>query len=431
MNDVFSIKEFSFPESFLFGSAVAGHQVEGDNIHSDYYAREMEKLKLDPNTTPSGKACNHYQMYKEDVNILKTLGHKVFRFSLEWARIEPNEGEFSAEAIRHYLDVMQELKTNGIQIFLTLVHFTVPEWFSKKGGFLKEDNFVYFLRFVEKVAPIYAPYVDFWCIFNEINAGLTESAFLKKFNCTRLHAKAYHIIKCFSDKPISTAHAYLGYFPKRLCDPFDNAILQYADAFSNEFFFHAMRTGELVMAGIDGIYDKEIKGTVDFWSINSYDRKMRDARRPSMRGTRYSMTYTPLINEPYYQDEFYPELFIHALTRLRDKPIFISENGCAADNDDFRIVYIAEYLAAINEAMTMGVEVMGYLYWSLLDNYEWGSFKPRYGLVDVDREHGFKRTIKPSGYFLREIIKSGKYTPELLKKYLNELPRVEYDPGEV
>lgn len=431
MNDVFSIKDFSFPDNFLFGSAVAGHQVEGDNIHSDYYAREMENLKRDPSSVPSGKACDHYRMYKEDVAILKALGHKVFRFSLEWARIEPSEGEFSAEAIEHYLDVMRELKANEIKVFLTLVHFTVPEWFSKKGGFLKEENFVYFLRFVERVVPIYAPYVDFWCIFNEINAGLTENAFRKKFNCTRLHAKAYHIIKGFSDKPISTAHAYLGYFPKRLCDPFDNAILQYADAFSNEFFFHAMRTGELVMAGIDGIYDKEIKGTVDFWSINSYDRKMRDARRPSMRGTRYSMTHTPLINEPYYQDEFYPELFIHALTRLRDKPIFISENGCAADNDDFRIVYLAEYLAAINEAMGMGVEVMGYLYWSLLDNYEWGSFKPRYGLVDVDRENGFKRTIKPSGYFLREIIESGKYTPALLGKYLKELPRVEYDPGEV
>lgn len=431
MNDVFSIKGFSFPDNFLFGSAVAGHQVEGDNIHSDYYAREMENLARDPSSVPSGKACDHYRMYKEDVAILKTLGHKVFRFSLEWARIEPSEGEFSAEAIEHYLDVMRELKASEIKVFLTLVHFTVPEWFSKKGGFLKEENFVYFLRFVERVVPIYAPYVDFWCIFNEINAGLTENAFRKKFNCTRLHAKAYHIIKGFSDKPISTAHAYLGYFPKRLCDPFDNAILQYADAFSNEFFFHAMRTGELVMAGIDGIYDKDIKGTVDFWAINSYDRKMRDARRPSMRGTRYPMTHTPLINEPYYQDEFYPELFIHALTRLRDKPIFISENGCAADNDDFRIVYLAEYLAAINEAMGMGVEVMGYLYWSLLDNYEWGSFKPRYGLVDVDRDNGFKRTIKPSGYFLREIIESGKYTPALLRKYLKELPRVEYDPGEV
>jgi beta-glucosidase len=207
VNDVFSIKGFSFPDNFLFGSAVAGHQVEGDNIHSDYYAREMENLARDPSSVPSGKACDHYRMYKEDVAILKTLGHKVFRFSLEWARIEPSEGEFSVEAIEHYLDVMRELKASEIKVFLTLVHFTVPEWFSKKGGFLKEENFVYFLRFVERVVPIYAPYVDFWCIFNEINAGLTENAFRKKFNCTRLHAKAYHIIKGFSDKPISTAHA--------------------------------------------------------------------------------------------------------------------------------------------------------------------------------------------------------------------------------
>lgn len=430
MNDVFSIKPFSFPSDFLFGSAVAGHQVEGDNIHSSHYARELEKLAKDPNTVLSGKACNHYEMYGEDIEILKTLEHQVFRFSIEWARIEPSEGEFCKEALDHYLDVLTKLKENGIKVFLTLVHFTVPQWFRARGDFQKEENFSYFWRYVEYIVPKVAPFVDYWCIFNEINAGLDERAFRKKFNCTRCHARAYHIIKQYSDKPISTAHAYLGYFPKRMNDPFDQAIGQYADAFCNEFFFHAMRTGELVMAGIEGIYDKEIKGTVDFWSINSYDRKMRDARRPSMRGTRYPMTYTPMIDEAYYQDEFFPELFIHALTRLRDKPVFISENGCPADNDDFRLVYITEHLAAIHEAMKMGVEVQGYLYWSLLDNYEWGSFKPRYGLVDVDRENGFKRTIKPSGYFLRDIIREGGYRPELLKKYLEQLPRVEYDPGQ-
>ncbi len=431
MNDVFSIKEFSFPEGFLFGSAVAGHQVEGDNIHSSHYVKELAKKEKDPNAVLSGKACNHYEMYREDIDILAELGHQVFRFSIEWARIEPTEGEFCAEAVEHYLDVLRTLKQKGIKVFLTLVHFTTPAWFYRKGGFEKEENLAAFYRYVEYIAPIVAPYVDYWCIFNEFNSGLDAKSFAKKFNCTRAHAKAYHIIKAISDKPISTAHAYLGYFPKRMTDPFDNALMQYADAFCNEFFFHAMRTGELVMAGIEGIYDPEIKNTVDFWSINSYDRKMRDARRPSGRGKRYAATFAPMINEPYYQDEFYPELFVHALTRLRDKPIFISENGCPADDDRFRLVYITEYLSAIHEAMQMGVEVWGYLYWSLMDNYEWGSFKPRYGLVDVDREHGFKRTVKPSGYFLREIIEAGGYRPEMLRKYLTELPRVVYDPGEV
>ncbi len=431
MNDIFSIKSFSFPREFLFGSAVAGHQVEGDNIHSSHYAKEMAKLEKNPAAVLSGKACNHYEMYREDIEILKDLGHQVFRLSLEWARIEPTEGEFCEQAIAHYLDVLRTLKENGIKVFLTLVHFTTPAWFWKKGEFEKEENFNCFWRYVEHVAPLVAPFVDYWCIFNEINGGLSESSFRKKFNCTRCHARAYHIIKQYSDKPISTAHAYLGYFPKRMSDPFDNALLQYADAFCNEFFFHAMRTGELVMAGIDGIYDKEIKGTVDFWSINSYDRKMRDARRPSGRGTRYASTFTPMIDEAYYQDEFFPELFVHALTRLRDKPVFISENGCPADDDRFRIAYITEYLASVHEAMQMGVEVWGYLYWSLLDNYEWGSFKPRYGLVDVDRENGFKRTVKPSGYFLREIIAEHGYRPEMLEKYLKELPRVTYDPGQV
>ena len=431
MNDVFSIKGFSFPKDFLFGSAVAGHQVEGDNIHSSHYLKELARKEKNPNAVISGKACNHYEMYKEDIELLKTLGHQVFRFSLEWARIEPVEGEYCTEAIEHYLDVLRTLKEKGIKVFLTLVHFTTPAWFYRKGGFEKEENLSDFYRYVEYIAPIVAPYVDFWCIFNEFNGGLDAAHFRKKFNCTRAHAKAYHIIKAISDKPISTAHAYLGYFPKRMNDPFDNALMKYADAFCNEFFFHAMRTGELVMSGIEGIYDPEIKNTVDFWAINSYDRKMRDARVPSGRGKRYAATYAPVIDEAYYQDEFYPELFVHALTRLRDKPIFISENGCPSDDDDFRLVYITEYLSAIHEAMQMGVEVQGYLYWSLLDNYEWSSFKPRYGLVDVDRENGFKRTVKPSGYFLREIIEAKEYRPEMLRKYLTKLPRVVYDPGEV
>lgn len=116
---------------------------------------------------------------------------------------------------------------------------------------------------------------------------------------------------------------------------------------------------------------------------------------------------------------------IHNLTRLMDKPVYITENGCSCDNDDFRIVYLTEYLCALNEAIKAGVDVRGYLYWSLLDNYEWWTFIPRFGLVSVDKENNFKRIPKPSAYFYREIIENNGFKPEMLKKYLKEMPRVD------
>lgn len=431
MNDIFSLKEFSFPENFLWGSATAGHQIEGDNIHSGHWAYEQQMLKNNPDYEVSGKACNSYEMYEEDVKLLKELGHKVYRMSLEWARIEPTEGVFNQEAINHYIKNLALLQENGIKVCLTLLHFTVPDWLAKRQTFQTPESIDCFLRFVEFIVPKVAPYVDFWIVLNEINAGLSDLQKRHKFNCTIAHAKAYHIIKKYSDKPVSTAHGFLDFFAYRRNDVFDKAIEQYHDAFCNEFFFHAIRTGELVMDGIDAVYDKDIKNSVDFWAVNLYDRKMRDARKAKLRGERYPANYTPMIDYPFYLDEFHSETAIHALTRLIDKPVFITENGCSANDDAFRIVYITEFLSAIHKAIELGVDVKGYLYWSLLDNYEWHSFKPRFGLVDVDREHDFKRTIKPSGYFYREIIENNGFKPEILKKYLKELPRVTYSPKQV
>lgn len=431
MNDVFSIKEYSFPKGFEWGSSTAGHQIEGDNVNSGHWDREQTLLKENPNYEVSGKACNSYEMYEEDIKLLKELGHGVYRMSIEWSRIEPNEGEWNKDAVEHYVKQLSRLKEEGIKVFLTLSHFTVPAWLAKRGTFQTLENVDCFLKFVEFIVPKIAQYVDRWNVLNEFNGGMAETNKRHKFNCTIAHAKAYGIIKKYSNKPVSTAHAYMDFFPVRRKDKFDNALADYYDAFCNEFFFHAIRTGELVMEGIDGIYDKEIKNSLDFWSINLYDRKMRDARRKGIRGRRYDATYTPMIDYPFYLDEFYPEIMVHALTRLSDKPIFISENGCSADDDRFRIVYITEYLSALSQAIKMGAEVEGYCYWSLLDNYEWNSFKPRFGLVNVDRENGFKRTIKPSGYFLKEIIQNNGFKPEMLKKYLTELPKVTYSPNQV
>lgn len=425
MTDVFSIKDFKFPEGFLWGSAVAGHQVEGNNIHSNYWHNEQETLKVNPDFEVSGEACNHYNMYKEDTLLLKELGHQAFRFSIEWSRIEPQEGSFKEEELRHYIDELSYLKENGIQTFVTLVHFTVPLWFEKKGGFKSLENLKYFERYLNYILPKISPYVDFWNVINEFNLGSSQAKLDFKFNSVFYHARGYHLIKQFSNKPVSSAHALVQYYGKRQNDPFDLTMQKYQDIINHEFFFHAVRTGELVLPHKDGVFDRELKDTADFWSINLYTRDMVDSRKADLAGDRYSFTETRMLPMKFYLDEFFPECMYHNLTRLMDKPVYITENGCSCYDDDFRIVYLAEYFAAMNEAIKAGVDLRGYLYWSLLDNYEWDSYIPKFGIVDVNRENGFKRTPKPSAYFYRDIIKNNGFSQEILSKYLREMPRID------
>lgn len=424
MTDIFTIQDFHFPEGFLWGSATAAHQIEGNNIHSNNWAEEQKWLAQDPSAEVSGTACNHYQMYQEDIQLLSDLDHRAYRMGIEWARIEPEEGVFLPEELEHYVKELSMLKERGIQTFVTLIHISLPQWFAEKGAFQTMDNLPYFERYLQYVLPAISPYVDFWNIMNEFNLGLHPDALTRKFNCVLFHARGYHIVKQYSNRPVSSAHALVQYYGKRQNDPFDRAMQAYYDVVNHEFFFHAMRTGELVVPGKDALIDKEIKNTCDFWSVNLYTRQMIDTRKADSQGARYPFTKTQMLPMTFYLDEFFPECMIHNLTRLMDKPVYITENGCSCDDDRLRIVYLTEYLCALHEAIRCGVDVRGYLYWSLLDNYEWTSFIPRFGLVDVDRAHEHKRTPKPSAYFYRDMIQNNGFSQEILRKYLTEMPRL-------
>lgn len=428
MTDPFSIKPFSFPDHFIFGSATAGHQVEGNNTNASNYAYELELKAKDPNYVCSGLACNSYEMYEEDNKILSELGHQMYRMSIEWSRIQPNEDEFLQKEVDHYIKVFESLKTKGIKICVSLIHGTVPIWFWKKDSFYKMENLKYFEKYIDYIVPKIDQYVDYYLILNEPNGGQDPQYFDFKFNAVRYHARAYHIIKKHSNKPVSTALMIVQQFGKRQNDKFDLAIQNYLDVIQNEFFLHAIRTGELVLPHHDAVYDKEIKNTCDFWSINSYRRRILDTRVANFTSRAYNHELIRFYNDDggMANAALNAECYIHNLTRLIDKPVLVSENGLATDNDDMRIVQIAEYLCAINQAMQMGVDVIGYLHWSLLDNYEWSTFKPRFGLVNVDYENGFKRTIKRSGYFYRDIIQNKGFNQEILRKYLTEIPRSDF-----
>ncbi len=425
MYDIFSYNDFSFPKGFIIGSATAGHQIEGNNIHSSNYAWELANQAKNPNFEISGLAANSYEMYEEDSRLLAELKHHMYRMSIEWSRIEPMEGQFVEAEVDHYKKVFESLRSRGIKICLSLTHGAMPQWFREKDWLNKYENLRYFERYLEYVVPKIAEYVDVWIVLNEPNGGINPADFDFKFNAVRYHARAYHIIKQYSDKPISTSMMLVQQTPFRAEDKFDRTMRDFADWVHNEFFLHAIRTGELVLPFRDAVYDKEIKDSCDFWAVNSYSRHLIDTRQKGVRHIPYKHEKLQTAPEGTCRS-FYPECFIHNLTRLTDKPVFITENGVSCVDDDFRIVYLTEYLYAMHEAMEMGVNVIGYLHWSLIDNYEWASFMDKYGLVHVDRENGFRRTIKKSGYFLRDIIENGGFSQEILRKYLTELPRVQY-----
>ena len=413
MYDLFSIRDTKMPDGFLWGSGYAGHQVEGNNSNSNRLLEEIRE-----HYEPSGMACNSYAMYQTDIALAKQLGHQAFRTSVEWCRIQPDPDSFSQEATEHYIHLFAELKEAGIKTFCTLVHMSVPAWFENCGGFTKRENLHYFERFLEYIVPKLAPYVDFWNILNEFNLHPNTAL---KMNSVLFHALGYHVVKKYSKAPVSSAHAFVQYMPFRPNDPMDKALAAYMDAKDHEFFFNAMKTGEIAQPFCDAIYAPEVRGTVDFWSINIYTRTLVDSRKQSISSGRYTHKLLKMIPMDFYLEEFYPECIIANLTRLTDRPIYITENGCCCDDDRFRIAYLILHLSALRQAMDMGADVRGYLHWTLLDNYEWSSYLPRFGLCSVNRET-FERTPKPSAYFYKEIIENNGVNQELIRKYIHEMP---------
>ena len=413
MLGIFSMKErITFPDGFDWGSATAGHQIEGDNIHSSSWHREQEELFREP----SGKACNFWNLWEEDFGLLSELGHRMFRMSIEWSRIEPEEGRHDDEALRRYLQMFETLKKRNIKLCLTLHHFSHPQWFEEKGEFRKRENADLFLRHLEFLIPKIAPYVDLWNIFNEFNNGDSPDLYDRKANCLAAHARAAALIRTFSRAPISTAHAMCPYQPHDPEDEFDVTRTRIRNWVVNDFFYHAIRTGEVLFPYRDGEEIPGLKNSCDYWSINYYTRHFVTARTAAGTAKRYECHRIRPIPRDFYLEEFYPQGLVDGLCTLRDRPVWITENGLCCDDDRLRILYLARHLQALSEAMERSC---GYLYWSFLDNYEWSSFVPRFGMVDVDFKT-FRRTPKPSALFFRDVIRQNGFSRDLLLHYLPE-----------
>lgn len=401
---------------FFWGSSTSAHQVEGGN-HNDWTeweranaerlykkaeseraARAQEDIYpflLDPQNYISGTACDHYHRFREDFDIAQSLGHTAHRFSIEWSRIEPEKGIFNEKEIAHYREVIEALHERGIEPFVTLNHWTLPLWLSREGGWRARHAPEYFEQYVGKIVESYIHHdVRYWITLNEpeiyaINGYLRGVWPPAKRNLLtylwvleqliKAHTRAYTIIK----KAMPNAEVGIAknnvYFEAVGRNPV-NTILQFiADQWWNRQFLE---------------YTKK---HLDFIGLNYYFHNRIEKW--------YGKNENKIVSDLGW--EIYPDGLYHVLKNLHrhyKKPIYITENGIADRRDVHRAEFIKEHVNAMKRAMSEGVDVRGYLHWSLLDNFEWDKgFAGRFGLVAVDYRT-MERTVRPSALAFRDLI---------------------------
>lgn len=401
-----------FPKDFLWGAATSAHQVEGNNTNSDWWDFEAKgKIKF-----TSGQACRHYELYSQDFDQAQELNHNCHRLSIEWSRIEPVQGSFSESEINHYTEVIDALVSRGLEPVVTLHHFTSPAWFSKLGGWSNHKADKYFASYVEKIVNALAKKVKFWVTINEPNVFVyysyvagdwppQEKSYLKANavfdNLAKAHIRAYRLIRDIYEKNnltyplISIAHNMQAFVA---CRP---TLRNRLAVYLRHKFFN--------LNFIDKLIDKK---ALDFIGLNYYSRSLVDSRSWTINGLLGDTCrdgHLPLEKNSMGWD-IYPDGLYDLLMQLKKYklPVFILENGICTKDDSQRWRYIEGHLKSLNRAMKDGVSVLGYIYWSLLDNFEWDKgFTPRFGLVNVDYTT-YKRTVRESAYKFALVCKTGK-----------------------
>jgi beta-glucosidase len=385
-------------DNFLWGAATSSHQVEGGNQNdwSEWEKKNAMRLSKEsggtylPGNYISGRACDHYNRYEEDFDIAKKLGHNAHRFSIEWSRVEPEEGRFDEKEIEHYRTVLRALRERGMEPFVTLWHWTLPLWVRDKGGVTSKQFPQLFTRYAERMAQEFTNDVTFWITINE-PLIFTTNAYLRGIwppqkrngffyaralrNLIAAHKAAYGVVKK------QNAGAQIGIAKNNVY--FAGGVMRHA---ANWWW--------------NGYFLNKINNTLDFVGLNYYFHNR-------IKGFRFNQNEQKIVSDLGW--EVYPEGIYHVLLDIKkyNKPVYITENGVADANDALRADFIKKHLQWIRKAIAEGVDARGYFYWSLLDNFEWDKgFWPRFGLVEVDYKT-MERRIRASAWEYKKIIEKG------------------------
>ena len=391
-----------FPDGFLWGTASAAHQIEGGNDNSDWWEFEHEPGRIAGGDT-SEVACDSYRRYREDFALLRELNQNAHRMSVEWSRIEPSEGAFDSHQLRHYRDVLGELREQGIKPMVTLHHFTSPLWFTKKGGWAASGAPAAFMRFVHRVTDELGDLIDLWCTINEpgiygVNGWITgefppgrqgdlPAAYRVTSNLHRAHELAYAgIKKRWPDSLVGLSHHKFLFLPatgRRR----DRWAAETAQAVVDRWPVAPGRLKRIVEATSDYI------GIAHYWA-QSVEFAPGLPREQFIR--RFNVPGAPITDMGWSADPSWMRTVLNELKGL-GKPVYITENGLASNDDEWRERYLVEVLENVRGAIDDGVDVRGYFHWTNMDNFEWArGYSMHFGLIAVDRTT-LERTIKPSG----------------------------------
>ncbi|MBI4431107.1 MAG: glycoside hydrolase family 1 protein [Candidatus Omnitrophica bacterium] len=415
----------TFPKGFLWGAATSSHQVEGDNDANDWADWETAGRAKER----SGMACDHWRRFREDFDLARSLGHNAHRFSIEWSRIEPQEGQFNEAALLHYCEVVDALRERNLEPVVTLHHFTLPRWVAREGGWISSRFVQYFLRYADRVAEYLSDKVRYWVTVNEPMVALYqgyiqgiwppgEKSFGKALemfrNVVRVHTELYHMLhnrrrNCW----VGMAKHVRAFFPYRSFWPFDHLSAGLRQFFFSDLMTHILTTGVAFFPGLENSFLRRAKGTTDFIGVNYYTREFVKFALTFPFGGEKEKSFSGETGERNSLGwEIYPEGLYRALVDLRkfSLPIIILENGLCTLEDPRRIVFIQSHLGAVARAMKAGADIRGYFYWSLVDNFEWlDGFEPRFGLVEMDYKTQARRP-RPSAEYYAGICRTGKIT---------------------
>lgn len=399
----------SFPDGFYWGSATAAHQVEG-NLTNNWTVHEERK-----NLEKSGAACDHWNRWKDDFQMMSDLGLNSYRFSIEWSRLEPEPGQWNKKALDVYSEMIDDLIQRGIRPVVTLHHFSHPKWWEEKGGFANQDNLPEFLAYCERVFDALSDRVETWVTINEPTVFSAMGYTLGMFppgkrsirltlrvmrNVMRGHAIVYRSLK--KKRPearIGVAKNVTLFDPRNRWSPIDWPLSRLLEWLWNGAWRNGIQKGRMLFANIP-----EAKDSLDFVGLNYYTHFLTGLFIPTRGELQFPKRKHEVATEFGYP--MYAEGFRRAIEFVAplNVPIEITENGVADAKDALRPEHLMRHLWIVSEAINDGFDIRSYHHWSLMDNFEWAEgYSMCFGLHHVNFETQ-ERTLRPSGELYRDII---------------------------
>ncbi len=445
--------DLRFPAGFLFGAATAAHQVEGGCTNNHWWEWEQQPGHVRDGST-SEIACDHYRRFREDFALARELGMNAQRISIEWSRIEAEEGRFNAREIDHYREVCDTIRELGMEPTVTLHHFTNPIWAQRQGGWENPKMVDWLARFAAHATRELGDRVRIWFTINEPMVAPALCYVLGIHPpCVRDLARALTVAKhvllahgaMYRAIKDATRHATevgpvlnMPYIePLDPASEEDRTAAVQQDFLLNQYYLDGLLRGVVFPPVGDGAEVPGLARSYDLVGLNYYARMLVRAggleqAQHVARGVsdRDATGETPLHgmrrpDEPSELEdqmgwEVYPRGLHAQLVRLvpLGRPVYVTENGMATRDERARCRHLLVHLAQCHRAIRDGVDLRGFFYWTLMDNFEWAEgYTKTFGLVEIDREHGLARRPREAAYLYRDIARAGAITGDMLALY--------------